>query len=508
MSWNGHRIHRFAQQALPGSKNIPIVRPAVRLGFPLLFRTTVFLVLILNLLGPGAVEPSIVSAAPVAMEPAGAAQISYPTPPRFLTYPFNLDNAHPIIRGDTWIRNDGSAHQGVDYYRGDWTSFTILAAADGQAMYVPGNCTWGNYIEIKHVIGSETWWTLYAHVASPLIPADGAFHNVSRGQEIAIAGKTGYWRKNTNGTCDTSQPYTVIHLHFELSKGAIGAPNRVDPYGVYDKNNSGLYPGTSAAFTTNPPSYPGSAAPVARCSPPTNGIPRDNATFNDPSITFTWSPPSCVGLDSYTIRISNHSDIENSPFITEQTISSSATSFTYSIPSGELGKALYWSIWAHNSVGLGDKGGPWQFNVDTSTPPAPQPLPMGQWNVTYFRNKELTDQCASSTFTRTYIFSDWGEGAPAGGCIADNWGARFTRRISFAGGDYSWNLFADDWARIYVDNVLFVDQWNGASQHIEGHPLSAGDHDVRIEFADTAGSAKPANSPCTLVPVSTTSAMG
>lgn len=413
----------------------------------------------------------------------------YATPPRFLTLPFYKDLVHPIIMGDTWIRNNGSSHQGVDYFRGDWNSFTILAAADGQAMYVPNHCTWGNYIKIKHLVNGEIWYTLYAHLASSNIPADGTFHTVAGGSVIGTAGKTGYWKKNSDGTCDTTQPYSVIHLHFELSKDNIGSPNRVDPYGVYSYEDSGLYPGESIAYTTNPPSYPGAITPPS-CSAPSNGVPRDNSVINTNQVTFSWSPSTCDGLDYYTFRVSNHADIDNPPWIIDHGVNKDSTSNTETIPSEYNGQTLYWSIWAHNSAGYSQKGGPWLFKVDTSVTPPPSPLPTGVWNVQYFRNKELTDQCSTTTMDRTFIFNDWGEGAPASGCNTDNWGARFTRRVHFDGGGYTFGLKADDWGRIYVNNDLVVNKWDGASQVYESRNLPAGDYDIRIEFADTMGNAK------------------
>ena len=233
-----------------------------------------------------------------------------------------------------------------------------------------------------------------------------------------------------------------------------------------------------------------SSMPTPTCSAPTNGTPRDNKILNNGQVTFSWTPSSCDGLDIYTFRVSNHADIDNPPWFIDHGVSKDSTSITETIPSQYIGQTLYWAIWPHNSAGYGSKGGPWSFTIDTSSPPPPPPIPTGNWNVQYFKNKELSDQCNTTSFNRTFIFQDWGEGAPASGCNSDNWSARFTRRVNFQGGNYDFAVEADDWGRIYVDNVLFVDKWNGASQHYEGHYVSPGDHDIRVEFADTMGGAK------------------
>lgn len=234
----------------------------------------------------------------------------------------------------------------------------------------------------------------------------------------------------------------------------------------------------------------GSSSPGQTCSAPTNGTPRDNATMNTNQVTFTWSPINCDGLDQYTFRVANHSDIDNGPWIIDHGVGKDSTSVTETIPSSYNGQTLYWAIWPHNSAGYGSKGGPWAFRIDTSAPPPPPPLPTGSWSVQYFRDKEMTNQCATSSFNDTFVFQDWGEVEPASGCNSDNWGARFTRRVHLASGYYSFALEADDWGRLFVNSDLVVNKWDGATQHYEGRQLSEGDYDIKVEFADTMGLAK------------------
>jgi len=230
--------------------------------------------------------------------------------------------------------------------------------------------------------------------------------------------------------------------------------------------------------------------PPSTCAAPSNGNPRDNTPLNNNQVTFSWTPPNCNGLDYYTLRVSNHADIDNPPWIIDHGVDANASSTTETIPSEYDGQTLYWAIWPHNNSGYGSRGGPWTFKIDTSAPPPPPPLPTGTWDVKYFLEKELNTQCSTTTFERTFIFQDWGESAPAGGCNSDNWGARFTRQVAFQGGDYTFAIEADDWGRIYVDGNLVVNKWDGASQHYEGYHVNAGTHEVRVEFADTAGAAK------------------
>jgi Leucine-rich repeat (LRR) protein len=120
--------------------------------------------------------------------------------------------------------------------------------------------------------------------------------------------------------------------------------------------------------------------------------------------------------------------------------------------------------------------------VQSRTPP-------GEWHVEYFNDKNLGGRCYEGYESTTYVFKDWGEDAPAGGCPNDNWSARFRRRVHFQSGSYTFALGSDDWARIYVGSDLVVDNWEGRGQHYESRYLNAGDYDVKVEFADTMGQA-------------------
>ena len=405
-------------------------------------------------------------------------------------------------------------HDGHDFRTFGAVGVSALAAASGEVVYTRKDChstynALGCYVEIYHPQG---YLTRYAHLDSVLVNKDDW---VEAGDPIGVIGTTG--------------ASTGIHLHFSvfhwnpdrINGSQQGEWEVTDPFGwdpwlpPEDQDSDPLY------YCNGEVSYnlwvngwpqkvgegasPGSSGPQAFavggwleddlpyfCPSPSTGTPRDNLIISNSNgqVTFTWTPPSCAGLDYYTFRISNHADIDNPPWIIDHGVASNAASLTETISSNYNGQTLYWAIWPHNNAGYGSKGGPWSFKIDTSTPPPPPPLPTGNWSVQYFRNKELTDQCSTTSFDRTFIFQDWGEGAPATGCNNDNWSARYTRRVNFQGGNYDFAVEADDWGRIYVDNNLFVDKWNGATQHYEGHYVSPGEHDVRIEFADTLGGAK------------------
>ncbi len=228
--------------------------------------------------------------------------------------------------------------------------------------------------------------------------------------------------------------------------------------------------------------------PQTSCTAPTNGIPRDTAVFNRQDVNFTWHSEACDTLDSYQIRIADHADVENNPFINDS-VSKDAVSVTKTIPSQYNGQTLYWAIWPHNSQGFGPKSETWTFKVDTTITPKPDPLPTAKWNIEYFSNKELSSSCGTDTFDQTFVYKDWGDSAPNSNCPQDNFSARFVSNVYFQGGHYDFWVNADDWARIWVDGNLYVNDWNGSTAKHEGYDVSAGTHQVMVDFADTAGSA-------------------
>lgn len=166
---------------------------------------------------------------------------------QFLTLPFEYQPEMRAVQG--WIYTWGYRHNGVDYIRGipsspsSWSTFDVLAAADGVAcvncVYGPGNKVW-----IKHTLGSTVFYTYYGHLSTidPSILKYPAV--VTRGQKIGTAGNTGT---------------TYIHLHFGVYNASWSA---VDPYALYTTSPP-YYPnpnykrmGENHLFTNDPPLFP------------------------------------------------------------------------------------------------------------------------------------------------------------------------------------------------------------------------------------------------------------
>lgn len=89
----------------------------------------------------------------------------------------------------------------------------------------------------------------------------------------------------------------------------------------------------------------------------------------------------------------------------------------------------------------------------------------------------------------------WGNDAPAAGVPADNWSLRMSGRITFPqAGEYRLRTYADDGARVWVDDVLVAQRWPGGaaawSTDMAVVQAKAGESKrIRIDYFDAASTA-------------------
>ncbi len=112
-----------------------------------------------------------------------------------------------------------------------------------------------------------------------------------------------------------------------------------------------------------------------------------------------------------------------------------------------------------------------------------------RWKGEYFANPNLTGDPVLVRDDAAIDF-DWGSGGPAAG-LEDEFSARWTRVLTFGGGEYRFRAIVDDGVRLWVDDTLVVDQWqDGARREVIGDAtLKAGDHSLRVEYYDRGGQA-------------------
>jgi hypothetical protein len=110
---------------------------------------------------------------------------------------------------------------------------------------------------------------------------------------------------------------------------------------------------------------------------------------------------------------------------------------------------------------------------------------VGQYLAEYHDNSVLG---GSPRFVRceTAIDYAWGTGGPGNGLGSDNFSARWSGRFNFAGGSTTFTATADDGIRVWVDGSLIIDAWRdqSATTYQATRALSAGQHDVKVEYYD------------------------
>src|SRR5207248_5920480 len=123
------------------------------------------------------------------------------------------------------------------------------------------------------------------------------------------------------------------------------------------------------------------------------------------------------------------------------------------------------------------------FTVTSST----GSCPTGQFTAQYFNNISLSGTPVRTACESTINY-DWGSGGPAG-LPTDNFSVRWSGRFSFAGGATTFSATADDGIRVFVDGTLVIDAFidQPATTYTGTHTLTAGDHDVRVEYYERGG---------------------
>jgi len=68
-----------------------------------------------------------------------------------------------------------------------------------------------------------------------------------------------------------------------------------------------------------------------------------------------------------------------------------------------------------------------------------------------------------------------------------NWSLRATGTVTLPGGTYSLRTISDDAVRAWVDGKLVIDNWTPHESQVDYAPLSAGKHDLRVEYRQVDG---------------------
>lgn len=124
-----------------------------------------------------------------------------------------------------------------------------------------------------------------------------------------------------------------------------------------------------------------------------------------------------------------------------------------------------------------------------ATPNQTPPNPSG-WRGTYYNNLDLLGQPALIRGDADIDFA-WGDGSPDPAIIADIFAVEWTKTDTFETTDYRFTTTSDDGIRVYIDDVLILDQWNDhpPTNHSVEVPVIAGPHDLKVEYYERYGGA-------------------
>ncbi len=113
------------------------------------------------------------------------------------------------------------------------------------------------------------------------------------------------------------------------------------------------------------------------------------------------------------------------------------------------------------------------------------------WRARYFNNRDLSGNPVWER-NESEIDHDWGGGSPNPGVVNDdNFSVRWTRTVNFSGGNYRFFATMDDGMRVWIDDVLIIDNWRDSQQHTvtADRHLNGGDHHIRVEYYEAGGMA-------------------
>ena len=112
------------------------------------------------------------------------------------------------------------------------------------------------------------------------------------------------------------------------------------------------------------------------------------------------------------------------------------------------------------------------------------------WKGEYWANPDLAGPPALVRNDPEINFG-WGHGAPAPGLPVDYFSARWTRTLFFEAAIYRFRVLADDLVRVWVGDSLILDQWDAfnPNEMVVEHPITRGQHQIRVEYAERTESA-------------------
>ena len=68
-----------------------------------------------------------------------------------------------------------------------------------------------------------------------------------------------------------------------------------------------------------------------------------------------------------------------------------------------------------------------------------------------------------------------------------HWSLEATGTVTLPPGTYSLRTISDDAIRVWIDGTLAIDAWTAHESRVDYAPLTAGKHDLRVEYRQVDG---------------------
>jgi hypothetical protein len=266
---------------------------------------------------------------------------------------------------------------------GGTTIFDQGVGEMSRAVELPGQ--WANrtlYWGVRAANVAGATWAVRSFQIRPTAPGTCS----PSAEQVALFEHANYvGRCTTIGVGAYRDPAAMGFEHDSASSVRVGAGVRVTFYEHPD------YGGRSESFTGDDPiltdnqigndtissarvEVRGAADP---CPAPSLGGPADGAVLADPTLTFTWSPPTGCAFQGYTFRIKDTPTMDQGGTLIVDT-GVGGTSYAYAVPQTLQGRDLYWGVRTANPLSPS-----WAVRRFRVTPPNggetdPQPISAGQ----------------------------------------------------------------------------------------------------------------------------------
>lgn len=112
------------------------------------------------------------------------------------------------------------------------------------------------------------------------------------------------------------------------------------------------------------------------------------------------------------------------------------------------------------------------------------------WTAQYYNNPFLQGVPALTRFEYGVEYF-WGLGSPDPAVFADNFSARWTATLPFNAGVYRFTLAGKEGVRLFIDDILVIDQWydHPLTAYLIDVSLGGGLHTLRVEYYHRFGEA-------------------